>query len=58
MTKVEPVKAYGIINYGGGLMPLAFWNENDAAIEMMKRWPLRDNGKCRVIPVVITPEGE
>lgn len=57
-AKLEPMKAWGVIDYGGGLMPLAFWTENEATIEMMKRWPHRDGGKCRVIPVTITPDGE
>jgi len=57
--KLEPVKAWGIINYGGGLMNIAFTSKAKAKIDLLSRWP-NAGGECRVIPVTITitHEGE
>jgi len=56
-AKPEPAKAWGIINYGGGLMSIAFMHKTHAEIDRLNRWP-GEPGKSRVIPVTITPDGE
>lgn len=59
-TPNEPAKAvdaWGLTNYAGELMPLAFWGETDAHFESVRRWP-SDRGQSRVIPVTITPKGQ
>ena len=55
--KPEPVSAWGIVNYGGTLMPQAFMQRSDAEIDKIRRWP-NDAGLSRVIPVTITAKDE
>jgi len=55
--KPEPVKAWGVINYGGGLMGNAFKHKTHAEIDRLNRWP-GEPGLSRVIPVRIVPEVE
>lgn len=56
-AKPEPVKAWGIINYGGGLMQQAFMSKKDAQIDLLNRWP-NGGGKTAIVRVTITPDGE
>ena len=53
------VKAWGVINYAGGLMPLAFMTKTAAEIDRLNRWPGMP-GASRVVrvTVIISPEAE
>jgi hypothetical protein len=48
------VKAWGVTNYRGELMASAFFSQNDAEIESLKRWPIPTRGESRAVPVIIT----
>ena len=55
--KPEPVSAWGVINYAGNLMSIAFMHKTHAEIDRLNRWP-GEPGKSRVIPVTITAREE
>jgi len=55
--KPEPVSAWGVINYAGNLMGIAFMHKTHAEIDRLNRWP-GEPGKSRVIPVTITAKDE